>query len=491
MIENTEQITIFDAQRWGLPQDAIDDLANRLRRIWSRFRECLTTKTRDTSEYAFTYLRGLLTMDTERNYANIARRVIDPKDDGQNIQQFMSDSPWPARSVFGQIQTEICHRPELSSGMLTLDESGDKRSGNNSAGAARQHIGRLGKVDMGQVGVALGYYQCGVWAMVDAELYLPEVWFDDEHKKLRQRWHIPAERSFATKIQLGFEMIQRAKANGMPLEIVGCDCLYGRSAEFRASLDTEGILYMADIPADIHIYLSEPVMGVPANAPGKRGPRFSRKQVTNDCQPVKVRSLADEMTLAPVAIRHAERGLLVYECAARPVWTVTQEGVVRKEWLFVRCERDGSFSFSLSNAPMDTSLAKLAFWRSERYFAERTFQDAKTEAGWDELVARKYRAWMHHTALVALALWFAAETKLDWSQQHPRDPELTRQLEVAVLPALSMANIRELLKAVMPLKQLSPEEATQLVISHLVNRSRSTSCRLKAQSRTEHKNRDP
>jgi hypothetical protein len=140
---------------------------------------------------------------------------------------------------------------------------------------------------------------------------------------------------------------------------------------------------------------------------------------------------------------------------------------------------------------METSLAQLAFWRSERYFAERTFQDAKTEAGWDELVARKYRAWMHHTALDALALWFAAETKLDWSQQHPRDIELTHQLEVAVLPALSMANIRELLKAVMPLKQLSPEEATQLVISHLVNRSRSTSCRLKAQSRTDQKNRDP
>ena len=95
---------------------------------------------------------------------------------------------------------------------------------------------------------------------------------------------------------------------------------------------------------------------------------------------------------------------------------------------------------------------------------------------------------------------FTTKTMLDWSQQHPRDIELAHQLEVAVLPPLSSlrrdsqstkANIRELLKAVMPLKQLSPEEATQLVISHLVNRSRSTSCRLKAQSRTEHKNRDP
>lgn len=67
---------------------------------------------------------------------------------------------------------------------------------------------------------------------------------------------------------------------------------------------------------------------------------------------------------------------------------------------------------------------------------------------WDELIACKYRAWEHHAALDALALWFVAETKFDWARQYPRDPELVHQLEVAVLPALSMSNIREMLKAV-------------------------------------------
>ena len=491
LFEHCEKTSLFDTQRWGLPEEAIANLADRLRRIWSRFRECFITKTRDTSKYAFLYLRGLLTMDTKRNYANMARRVIEKENDGQNLQQFMSDSPWPAKSVFQQIQAEITQHPELSGGMLTLDESGDERAGSQSAGTARQLIGRLGKVDIGQVGVALGYYQGGIWAMVDAELYLPKEWFDEVHERLRQRWHIPAERSFATKIQLGLEMISIAKANGMPFEIVGCDNLYGRDGEFRAAMDTKDILYMADIPANIHVYLKEPVLGVPANTAGKRGRPSTRIRVINDNPPVEVRSLANEITLAPVAIRHTERGLLVYECAARRVWTVTQKGMVREEWLLVRCEPDGSFSFSLSNASVDFTLAQLAFWRCERYFAERTFQDAKTEAGWDELVARKYRAWMHHTALDALALWFIAETKLDWSQQYPRDAELIHQLGVAVLPALSMSNIREMLKAVLPLKQLSPEKATQLVIKHLVNRSRSTSCRLKAQREIQNKSRDP
>ena len=128
----------------------------------------------------------------------------------------------------------------------------------------------------------------------------------------------------------------------------------------------------------------------------------------------------------------------------------------------------------------DTPLEKLAYWQASRYFIERTIQDAKSEAGWDELVAQKYRAWMHHAALVALTLWFIAQTKLDWKQQFPRDSSLSLQMDLDVLPSLSMANIRELLKAVLPLKQLSPTLARRLVVKHLVARSRSISSRLKA-----------
>lgn len=489
MFQGIDELDVFDPNRWGLPTEAVADLADRLRRVWSRFRGCFKTKTRDTSGYALVYLRGLLTMDSKRHFTNIARRVIDPDDDGQNLQQFMSDSPWSGQAVFDQIQAEICQRPELQGGMLTLDESGDKCAGPQKAGAARQYLGRLGKVDLGQVGVGLGYYKGDVWALVDAELYLPEIWFDGDHLKLRERWHVPEDCVFMTKLELGLHKIRRAKANGLPFEVVGCDSLYGRDAQFRADLDAEGLIYMADIPEDTQVYLEKPVVGIPETPPGKKGRPFSQLRVLNEVQPVEVRELVThpDIVLQPVDVRHTERGLLTYECAARRVWTITEKRQVREEWLFIRRERDDTFSFSLSNASAETPLSQLALWRSQRYFAERIFQDAKSEAGWDELVARKYRAWIHHTALDALALWFIAETKLDWAQVYPRDPELIEQLEVEVLPALSMANVREMLCAVLPLKQLSPEQATRLVVKHLVNRSRSTSSRLKAQRR----NRSP
>ena len=79
------------------------------------------------------------------------------------------------------------------------------------------------------------------------------------------------------------------------------------------------------------------------------------------------------------------------------------------------------------------------------------------------------------------------ETKYDWAKTHVRDPQLAQELEVKALPALSVANVRKLLQATMPLPQLSPDQATQLVVNHLVNRSRSTRSRHKSQS----KKRDP
>lgn len=477
------QGNVFDPARWGLPPKAVADLGQRLWRVWWRFRDCFRTKTRDTSDYAFVYLRGLLTMESKRNFANIARRVIDAEDDGQNLQHFMSDSPWSAQAVFDRIQAEVGARAELQGGMLTLDESGTKCSGPQKAGAARQYIGRLGKVDLGQVGVALGYYKEGIWALVDAELYLPEVWFSEAYASLRKRWHIPEERGFMTKPEIGLALIRRAKANGLPFAVVGCDSVYGRDSAFRAALQAEGLIYMADVPGDMQVYLEKPVVTIPETPPGKKGRPYSRWRVVNGVEPVEVRTVGSRADMAwqQVPVRHTERGLLSYRCAARRVWTLTEEGQVVEEWLLIRQEEDGTYSFSLCNAPAETSLAQLAQWRAQRYFAERIFQDAKSEAGWDELVARKYRAWMHHTALDALALWFVAETKLDWSQAYPRDPALQEQLQLEVLPALSMSNVRELLKAVLPLPRLSPEEATRLVVQHLVNRSRSTRSRLKAQ----------
>ena len=145
---------------WGLPPEAIADLGPRLHRFWERFNGCFKTKTRNAAGPAWIFLQGLLLMKTKRNFANIERRVTQPEKDGQNLQQFMSDSPWAAQSPIRQVQREISATPALQhGGVLLLDESSDEKAGEKSAGAGRQHNGRLGKVEMSQTGVFLAFYK--------------------------------------------------------------------------------------------------------------------------------------------------------------------------------------------------------------------------------------------------------------------------------------------------------------------------------------------
>jgi SRSO17 transposase len=144
--------------------------------FWQRFQEFFKTKTRDTCEYAHCYMSGQLRMEEKRNYTNIGCNTGIP---AQNMQHFMSNSPWSAQAVIRRVQAEIAATPELQGGVLILDESANAKEGNKSAGAARQYDGRRGKVDMSQVGTLLAYTNGSVWCWVDGELYLPEHWFNN------------------------------------------------------------------------------------------------------------------------------------------------------------------------------------------------------------------------------------------------------------------------------------------------------------------------
>jgi len=468
-------------RRWGLSAEAVAHLGDHLSQFWRRFRGCFTTRTRDTSEHAYDYLRAQLTMDTERNFANMDRTLN--RGDGQALQHCMSNSPWSGQRVFSQIQAEIKAMPALAQGStLILDESADEKAGTHNAGASRQYNGRLGKVDVCRVDTCLTSANGGLWAMVDGELFLPEEWFGAAFAQRRQELGIPAERRFETKIQLGLKMVKRVKAQGVPFDLLACDALYGRDSQFRADLAAANVQYAAQVPADTLVYLSEPHVGIPPKR-GKRGRPRTRLQVLRGQGPYEVRALAQhpQTTWQQVQVRHTERGRLIADFAVRRVWTVAAGQRPRTEWLVIRRNSEGDCSYTLLNAPTDTPQARLIAWSCRRYFTERTFEDAKTEIGWDEFQAQKYRAWEHHLALTAAALWFVAQTKFEWAQMYARDPALVHQLQVEVLPALSTANVRELLKAVLPLPQLTPTEAMDLVITHLINRARSTSSRLKSQ----------
>ena len=96
----------------------------------------MKTKTRDTSDYGFHYLSGLLRMETKRNISNISRKTEQTM---QNMHHFISKSPWTARKLLDRIREAMLDRGELGEGtMLLLDESGNEKAGKYSVGASRQ-----------------------------------------------------------------------------------------------------------------------------------------------------------------------------------------------------------------------------------------------------------------------------------------------------------------------------------------------------------------
>jgi len=150
---------------------------------------------------------------------------------------------------------------------------------------------------------------------------------------------------------------------------------------------------------------------------------------------------------------------------------------------------DGYWLFRTSVTPhfavevydVDVESEALVVYGSTKHLTHRAIPSiihyAKSEFGWDEFQAVKYKVWEHHLALTIMASWFITKTRLDWAQKYARNPQLLEKYETDVLPKLSTANVRELLRATMPLPQLTPLKAAELVVKHLDNRTRSRQSR--------------
>lgn len=412
-------------------------------------------------------------METKRTISNIARKAGLAE---QNMQQFISDSPWSGEGLIAALQQDIGAHPHFQKeSVLLIDESAEEKTGKVSAGAGRQHNGRLGKIEMSQVGVFLSLVKGGYHNWIAGELFFPKHWFTPEYSQQRKRIGMPEGRTFATKLELAFQQVKEVHENDVPFCAVDCDTFYGRSGKFRDQLNQEQFEYYADVPINTQVYLEPPQVIYPLTSRGVPSKNFEICGLAYTVE--EVEALAD-LQWESLTLRPNERGFLQADFARIRVWTVRRDGSRRQEWLLIR-RNSKKTTYSLSNAPTETDLMTMAQRKSQRYFIERSNQDAKSEFGWDEFQAIKYRAWQHHLALTIMANWFVTETRLDWAQSAPQDPALLEKYETEVLPTLSVANVRELLRATMPLPQLSTQQAAELVVKHLDNRARSRRSRLR------------
>jgi hypothetical protein len=157
-------------------------------------------------------------------------------------------------------------------------------------------------------------------------------------------------------------------------------------------------------------------------------------------------SLQPEEAWQRIAFREMTKGRRVADFLFHKVWFWNKnEAKGRSFTLIVRRElgKQGSIKFSLTNAATNTTPERLAFLQGQRYFVERSFQDAKSYLGMGQYQVRSWQSWHHHMALVMMAMLFMLEVKLE---QH-RDVLL-----------LSTADIVALLAHYLPRRDLDEEE---------------------------------
>ena len=146
-----------------------------------------------------------------------------PDTDYQQLQHFLSHSPWDHQAVMRQVASEadrlLGGHPDSC---LLIDESGFVKKGKDSAGVARQWCGRLGKLENCQVGVFAALCRGERHIPIDSRLYLPKEWVEDRQRC--RRAGIPeAEIVARSKAQHALAMVQQARADGLCFAWVGLD----------------------------------------------------------------------------------------------------------------------------------------------------------------------------------------------------------------------------------------------------------------------------
>ena len=375
----------------------------RLGEFLTDFEDCFDVVRRKTLLSLQYYLSGLLSLTVRKNIERIAEQDRDVN--YQNIQRCISDLDWSVQPVIDKISDRANDTFSRSNdNALLIDESCFAKKGKMSVGVARQWNGRLGKVDNSQVAVFGVLSSKASACPINAKLYLPKEWTDDPERC--RKAGVPEDQIVArTKIDLARSIVEEAISRGVDFKWVGFDAFYGRDRSFLAWIEDEGRVFMGDVPENTMVRL-----------PGST-------------TSLSVEELAASRSFRVKCLRPQTKGILQVEAMSVRVELAVGKNEYRTWKLVVTREIGGSdIKYSLTNS--DGDLATFAYMQRQRFWVERSFEDAKTSCGMAQYQVRGWSAWHHHITMVMLAMLFLFEERV---RNHSDLPLLSCQDIVAIL----------------------------------------------------------
>lgn len=366
------------------------------------------------------YIAGLL-HECKSNMERMAERV--PSTEAQNLQHFISNSPWSAAAVMQKTAGLVSDRLSVLGKPVGLlfDESGWEKNGKHSVGVGHQYIGNVGKRCNSQNAVFAALTCEGNVGIVGGKLYLPHSWIDDPKRGAKAG--IPKEDMvYLTKPELAIAL-HKSLVGVTQHDFVGGDAIYGNSPTLRHYLESVEETFVLDVGEGLGVYLNHPQPAIPPRT-SKRGASPTAYQTTEK-KVILSNLMAQFHTDGGVNITHrtGTKGKLTRKAVVLDVfiWDSVYQDKVETLQLLISSETDGrEVKFSLCfQKEGKMSLEDAVFRQMQRYFVERAFQNAKEHLGLHQYQVRTWKAWHHHIALSMMALDFLLAQQLLHKEEYP------------------------------------------------------------------------
>src|SRR3982750_2158422 len=164
---------------------------------------------RERRHWGSVYVRGLLLDGERKSVGAMAERLPDGNE--QNLQQFVSQSPWPWEPVRERLAQKVAKA--FATTAWLVDDTGFPKKGEHSVGVARQCSGPLGQTAHCQVAVSLPAASPTGRSPLGFRLYLPQLWTEDP-ERLRKAG-VPEGVSFQEKWRLALALVDQARGWGL------------------------------------------------------------------------------------------------------------------------------------------------------------------------------------------------------------------------------------------------------------------------------------
>jgi SRSO17 transposase len=257
---------------------------------------------------------------------------------------------------------------------------------------------------------------------VSSQLFLPQEWTSDPVRRAQAR--IPPTEASVSKLERALGLVDRARAWGVPFQVVVADAGYGDQPPFLDGLEARGLAYVCAVESTFGVRRPEEVRQARAPAPPPPAPRRGRGQPKKP-RPAPLHAAeavllsVPEAAWQPITWREGGRGPLTKQCVALRVHRATggahlpssdrrvttgSEGWLVGERPLPGHSGEGKYYFS--SLPAHTPLARLVELAHARWAIEQFYEDSKGACGLADYQGRRWDGVHRHLALVLLAYSF-------------------------------------------------------------------------------------